>query len=267
MKNEPICPFSFIGEKFTENEDMNEIFIAGYRDKVCSDYTHSLCIDEIKESINFDNPTDTQIMWMKDIKYFDNVTLGNAILQYLIDQTTDLTINTLIVFMQNAGMPIETIDCFVADLHGPDKIREKIEEIFSETELPIARIYPDFAQFQLLNIALGSVYSKIVSRIFETFIDKIMSMIASTGINDFYAMVYRMVYDSDPVPTTYSNMYNLCMGTMREILDRETINYRGALMQIGLNAVKMVSNAPRFGLEVSNPNYVTTPEEFIKKCF
>ena len=77
MENQVLCPFSFIGEKVEENEDMNEMFIAGYRDKVCSDYTHSIFIDEIKETINYQNPTDLQISWMQDVKYFDNVSLSN----------------------------------------------------------------------------------------------------------------------------------------------------------------------------------------------
>ena len=265
MENQVLCPFSFIGEKVEENEDMNEMFIAGYRDKVCSDYTHSLFIDDIKETINYQNPTDLQISWMQDVKYFDNVSLLNCIMQYMVDQITDLTVNTLILFMQSAGMPVETIDTFVSDLLGEDRIRDQIVEIVANTELPISREYPEFAQFQLLNIAFSSIYAKIVSTIFENFIDKIMSLITKNGIKDFYALVFNMVYGTDPVEeTSYSNMYNLCIATLREILDQQTMMYRQSLMLVANNIVKMLSGAPRFGQEISNPNYQTDPEEFVR---
>lgn len=265
MENQVLCPFSFIGEKVEENEDMNEMFISGYRDKVCSDYTHSLFIDEIKETINYQNPTDLQISWMQDVKYFDNVSLSNCIMQYMVDQITDLTVNTLILFMQSAGMPVETIDTFVSDLLGEDRIRDQIVEIVANTELPISREYPEFAQFQLLNIAFSSIYAKIISTIFENFIDKIMSLITKNGIKDFYALVFNMVYGTDPVEeTSYSNMYNLCIATLREILDQQTMMYRQSLMFVANNIVKMLSGAPRFGQEISNPNYQTNPEEFVR---
>lgn len=265
MENQVLCPFSFIGEKVEENEDMNEMFIAGYRDKVCSDYTHSIFIDEIKETINYQNPTDLQISWMQDVKYFDNVSLSNCIMQYMVDQITDLTVNTLILFMQSAGMPVETIDTFVSDLLGEDRIRDQIVEIVANTELPISREYPEFAQFQLLNIAFSSIYAKIVSTIFENFIDKIMSLITKNGIKDFYVLVFNMVYGTDPVEeTSYSNMYNLCIATLREILDQHTMMYRQSLMLVANNIIKMLSGAPRFGQEISNPNYQTDPEEFVR---
>ena len=183
----------------------------------------------------------------------------------MVDQITDLTVNTLILFMQSAGMPVETIDTFVSDLLGEDRIRDQIVEIVANTELPISREYPEFAQFQLLNIAFSSIYAKIVSTIFENFIDKIMSLITKNGIKDFYVLVFNMVYGTDPVEeTSYSNMYNLCIATLREILDQHTMMYRQSLMLVANNIIKMLSGAPRFGQEISNPNYQTDPEEFVR---
>ena len=265
MERNPINAFSFIGEELKSSENMNELFIAGYRDKVCTDYTHSLAVDELKQDINYNNPSDLHIDWMDDIIMADNKSLGDSVMQYLTDNITDLTINTLILFMQQLGMPIRLIDHYVANMLKQDNnIRNQIIDIISSMHFPVSRNYPDFALFQVLDTSMSSVHAKVVSFIFENFIDTIAaSALSETGIEQFYEMIYKMVYDDEVIETSYSNMYNLCMGTMREILDHNTMNYRLGLMQIASNAVSMICGSPRFGQEVINPKYITSNKEFL----
>lgn len=259
---EYICPISFVNGEVVENSDLNELFIAGFRDKICTDYTHSLMTDEIKKSFN-DNPSDQQIEWMRDLKDVEGAAFASSIMQYLTSNITDLAYNTLIVFFQNTGVDNATIDTMINILVNKIDIRDKVQQVICQSELPVTRMYPKEALYPIMSIGFDSIYSMSISIIFEPAIEQFVSMLINEkSIEYMYDSMYRLVYDEEPKPTTYSNMYNLCMSVLREQFDRITMDYRLALMGICRNVTAMCDTNPVYGLNAGNLDYKTDTAEY-----
>lgn len=267
-----ICPISFVNENQKRSTDLNELFIAGYRDKICSDYTTSKMIDFIKNSYDYGNLNNDQIGWLNDVSMVEYKAFKDSIISYLVCNITDLTINTLILALQSLNMPNELIDNNLDFIINTLKVRDIVlttvagnfmndaEYLVSDKRLnTIEQIYI------LINMKMNTVFSVIVARVFDNFVEKFLATCATSGgMSVIFETLYMLVYkDKDWDPnTSYSNMYSFCAAIMREAIDNYTMNYRKGLMDIALTTASMICNNPKYGLNTDNPNYITSTEEY-----
>lgn len=264
--NDLICPISFINEKQAKSTDLNDLFIAGFRDKVCNDYSHSLLLDEIKNSFDFSNLTPDQSSWLNEIRNYEYDAFSDAITSYLICNITDLTINTLILFMQKLSMPNNLIDVNLDQIVNEIKVRD----VVASTVLGVfGRSFvreDSFEQtFMSIDTKMGSVYSILITKVFDAYVEAFVSATAKcSGLKELFETLYAVVYKSTDYPKnqSYSNMYVFCSTILREAMDNETLNYRCGLKNIAETATMMIKGSPKYAMNSMNPNYLTTTEEY-----
>lgn len=261
------CPISFVNEKQTLNPDLNELFIAGYRDKVCTDYSTSLIVDDIKKTIDLANPTDSQEGWLNDMKQAEYKAHIDAVMSYLVCQTTDLTYNTIILIAQLiCENNQEPLNALIDYLVNKENLRGTIIEILSPFQYSINRDDPGIAMVQLNNIMMSSVYSKIIATVFDPLVERTIAFFAGANHLDvLYGYLYNMTYNGvDEISdASYSDKYNFCATILREAIDMYTLDYRKALYIIATNISIMSTYCPQYGKEIYNPNYITSEEEYL----
>lgn len=261
-----ICPISFINEKQSISTDLNELFIAGFRDKICTDYTHSMGLDQIKKTFDYNDLSEQQSAWLSDIAQYEYDAFEDSVISYLICNITDLTINTMILAMQSLKMTNDLIDGNLCQIINELKIRDKITSavvnIFGDS---LVRQDSPYQIFTSISIKMSSLYSLVVSKIFDKYVEMFISSVANaSGIDLLFKTLYTLVYDSDNYPKneSYSNMYVFCSSILREAIDNQTINYRLGLIRIANVATNMCVFNPTYGENVYNPNYNTDVNEY-----
>lgn len=262
-----ICPISFINEKQSKSTELNELFIAGYRDKICTDVGHSLALDDIKSTIDFENldSEDNNYAWLQEIRNDEYKAFSDSVISYMICNITDLTINTLILFMQSVNMPDEMCDTNINQIVNDLNVRDIIENVVLSLFKPIRTDSPDQI-FLSMDIRMSSLYSIIVSKIFDAYIELLIAdIVGHAGINILFETLYLVVYGSEneiPKTESYSNKYVFCSTVLREAMDKHTLQYRLGLIEIARNVTLMCANSPLYGMNALNPKYTPELSEF-----
>lgn len=266
--NDLICPISFVNGEQAKTKDLNELFIAGYRDKVCNDFGHSIMLDEIKGSFDYKDLTPDQSAWLTDVNRYEYAAFNDSILSYIINNVVDLTVNTLILFMQELSMPDSLMDVNVDQIFSELDIRRIINnavaELFNDG---FVRGESPEQTFLLIDMRMNSLYSVIVTRVFNAYIDLFMSItLKCSGIDELFGTLFLIVYNSAEYPAdqSYSNKYVFCTTILREALDRQTMNFRLGLKRIAEVATAMINQAPKYAQQIFEPNYVTDFSEYQK---
>lgn len=285
-ENNTICPVTFINDKIETNKDINGLFLNPYNSKMhCDQYTSAM-IKEIKKQ-DVDN-NKLYKNWRYNVNYANNRANEVSIKTYTVTNISDLVRNTLIKFIEDVfysrdmigkvknietGSILSQSETVGTFFGGNFASNINIEEEVKNS-ITCANIFLHFDEkttaqmiYVIMDMKMSALYSILVANVFDRFIvEHINVALSNQSLDQLFNFLYYKCYREDPkeIPNAQFE-YSFCASIMREIMEKNLVNFRVALVSIAKNISLMIYNANCSAKEndilVSNKDY---DDEFVE---
>ena len=225
-------------------------------------------VEYVDNNIFADNKDFHYDKWKRDIDYANEDANFYSIKSYAILNIRDLTINTLLKFMQDVFCSAKNICCndknnskdsltnsaFISPLlnNGIDIeyiTKNIIDAISLSNILHFSNNISDNIQviFTIIDMNMSSLYSYMVSSVFDPFIiDHINNAIKSNALDQLFDLLYYKCYNEeiDKYPDIQFE-YSFCSSIMREIMENNMNWFRVGLVEISKNIALMFAESKK----------------------
>lgn len=258
METKGICPVVFIGDKIKTCKDINSLFINPFETKLETDKAREKAIMSIYK--NCDN-TDELNYWYMSRDEINSLSNLDAIITYLITNISDLTMNTLIAFMEESfstakssnkeSSTSETTSESIGRFFTPDyfniDIYKEVATAISVTNINLVCCSDfDFQKLYInMDMCMSRIYSYLVAKIFDPFIVRHVTnaLTRNDGLDRLYDLLYYKCYSA--VAETYPSTqveYAFCTSVLREVMEKNLVGFRSGLIMIARSAALMCTN-------------------------
>lgn len=263
MKENAICPISFIGGKIRTDKDINGLFMNPYNYKMYSDQYCGAMVEEIiRQQKDLLNPKILK-SWKYDVQWSNERANNNALKSYLLTNISDLVRSVLIKFTEDVFFDKETFNAAEAEgFKAPNTHAECIGSMLGgcfesniniEDEVKNAVMCSNFLQsfddrittqmiYVITDMRMSALYSVLVANIFERFIvDHVNVALTHQSLDQLYNFLYFKCFNKDPDELPGAQVeYSFCLSMMREIMDQDLADFRAALVCVSKNISLMI---------------------------
>lgn len=210
---ERISPITFVGDSIKRDEDLNEMLLLPYLNKVYQDVKSADRINPIKEK-NINKYASSELFTMTEIIKDYIVNNISDVIKVAMIKIVESSSNTTKAnkyvedFLQSLNMDLKTLFYNTYDSTGISTI---IRNSYNNT-------YIDVSYMGLcMNNAFGILFSKCVTLV-DSFIQFYVKERMTNPSELFYENLFKMCYEANPKEDKiYSDKYNFCVVIMREI--------------------------------------------------